>query len=414
MESDYTVGIDIGSHKIVVLIGELLDNEKINIVGIGESYSKGVDKGAVTDLDSVVIAIKTALKRAEEMANCQVSSVSLSISGSHIESMNESGTWAIDDHEVTGFDIESVIHNARSIKLRDDQRLLHVIPQEYSIDSQSGIKNPLGLSGIKLKADVHLITCHNDLVKNLEKAVERCDLQVDQLTFSGVASSAAILSQDEKELGVCVVDMGCGTMDISVYLAGSLRHSGVLDYAGNSVTNDIAIAFSTPPTSAEEVKIKYGSLSREGISSDETIELPSVGGRASRSLERHTLVDVIEPRYSELLGLVKKEIYKLGFANDPDGLKQQLAAGIVITGGGAQIRGLIEVAEQVFDNMQVRIGIPENVQGLVDDIASPAYSTALGLLRYKNDEFSEGQEEPNENRFSLFLNKIKSWVKKEY
>ena len=414
MESDYTVGLDIGSHKIVVLIGEKLTDEQINIVGIGEAYSKGVDKGAVTDLDSVVIAIKKALKRAEEMADCQVSSVSLSISGSHIESLNESGTWAIDDHEVTAFDIESVIHNARSIKLRDDQRLLHVIPQEYAIDSQSGINNPLGLSGIKLKADVHLITCHNDLVKNLEKAVERCDLNVDQLTFSGVASSAAILSEDEKELGVCVVDMGCGTMDISVYLAGALRHSSVLGYAGNSVTNDIAIAFSAPPTSAEEIKIKYGSLSRDTINPSETIELPSVGGRASRTLERHTLVDVIEPRYSELLGLVKKELYKLGYAADADGLKQQLAAGIVITGGGAQIRGLVEVAEQVFDNMQVRIGIPQNVQGLADDVSSPAYSTALGLLRYKNDEFSEGQEEPEENRFSLFLNKVKSWIKKEY
>jgi len=414
MESDYTVGIDIGSHKIVVLIGEKLTDEQINIVGIGEAYSKGVDKGAVTDLDSVVIAIKKALKRAEEMADCQVSSVSLSISGSHIESLNESGTWAIDDHEVTTFDIESVIHNARSIKLRDDQRLLHVIPQEYAIDSQSGINNPLGLSGIKLKADVHLITCHNDLVKNLEKAVERCDLNVDQLTFSGVASSAAILSEDEKELGVCVVDMGCGTMDLSVYIAGSLRHSSVLGYAGNSVTNDIAIAFSAPPTSAEEIKIRYGSLSRDTINPKETIELPSVGGRESRTLERHTLVDVIEPRYSELLGLVKKELYKLGYAADADGLKQQLAAGIVITGGGAQIRGLVEVAEQVFDNMQVRIGIPQNVQGLADDISSPAYSTALGLLRYKNDEFSEGQEEPDENRFSLFLNKVKSWIKKEY
>ena len=414
MESDYTVGIDIGSHKIVVLIGAVLENDQINIVGIGEACSKGVDKGAVTDLDSVVIAIKKALKRAEDMADCQVSSVSLSISGSHIESLNESGTWAIHDNEVSAYDVESVLHNARSIKLREDQRLLHVIPQEYSIDSQNGINNPLGLSGIKLKADVHLITCHNDLVKNLEKAVERCDLNVDQLTFSGVASSAATLSEDEKELGVCVVDMGGGTMDISVYLAGALRHSSVLDYAGNSVTNDIAIAFSAPPTSAEEVKIKYGSLSRANISTDETIVLPSVGGRASRSLERHTLVDVIEPRYSELLGLVKKELYKLGYAADADGLKQQLAAGIVITGGGAQIQGLVAVAEQVFDNMQVRIGMPQNVQGLADDIASPAYSTALGLLRYKNDGFSDGQEESEGNRFTFFLNKVKSWIKKEY
>ncbi len=414
MENDYTVGIDIGSHKVVILIGELLENEQINIVGIGESPSKGVDKGAVTDLDSVVMAIKKALKGAEEMANCQVSSVNLSVSGTHVESLNVSGTWAIDDHEVKSFDIESVIHNARSIKLRDDQRLLHVIPQQYAIDSQSGINNPLGLSGVKLKADVHLITCHNDLVKNLEKAVERCDLHVDQLIFAGVASSTAILSEDEKKLGVCVVDMGSGTMDISVYIDGALRHSCVLGYAGNSVTNDLAIAFSAPPISAEEIKIKYGSLSRENISPNEAIDLPSVGGRASRSLERINLVDVIEPRYSELLGLVRKELYALGYAKDADSLKQQLAAGIVITGGGAQIKGLVEVAEQVFDKMQIRVGLPQNMQGLADDITSPIYSTALGLLRYKNDEYSEGQEEPDENRFSHFLNKVKSWIKKEY
>ncbi len=414
MESSYTVGLDIGSSKIVLLIGEQLDNGFINIVGVGEAPAKGVDKGSVTDLDSVVLAIQDALSRAEEMADCKVSSVNLSISGSHIESLNEAGTWAIEDREVTAYDVESVLHNARSIKIRDDQRLLHVIPQEYSIDSQGRINNPVGLSGVKLKADVHLITCHNDLVKNLEKAVERCGLAIDQLTFSGVASSSAILSEDEKELGVCVVDMGSGTMDISVYIAGALRHSSVLDYAGNSVTNDIAIAFSAPPTSAEKVKVKYGCLICDNISPDEMIELPSVGGRPARSLQRQTLVDVIEPRYTELLGMIKKELYKLDSALETEGLKQQLAAGIVITGGAAQIEGLVEVAEKVFDNMQVRIGKPQNIQGLADDVDTPAYSTALGLLRYKNDEFAESQEAVEENRLSVFLHKLKSWIKKEY
>ena len=414
MESNYTVGLDIGSSKIVLLIGEQLDNGIINIVGVGEAPSKGVDKGSVTDLDSVVLAIHEALARAEEMADCKVSSVNLSISGSHIESLNESGTWAIEEREVTPYDVESVLHNARSIKIRDDQRLLHVIPQEYSIDSQGRINNPLGLSGVKLKADVHLITCHSDLVKNLEKAVERCGLAIDQLTFSGVASGSAILSEDEKELGVCVVDMGSGTMDLSVYIAGALRHSSVLDYAGNSVTNDIAIAFSAPPTSAEEVKVKYGCLICDNISSDEMIELPSVGGRPARSLQRQKLVGVIEPRYTELLGLIKQELYKLDREFETEGLKQQLAAGIVITGGAAQIEGLVELAEQVFDNMQVRIGKPQNIQGLADDVAAPAYSTALGLLRYKNDEFAESQEIADENRLSVFLHKIKSWIKKEY
>ncbi|WP_028863345.1 cell division protein FtsA [Psychromonas aquimarina] len=414
MESSYTVGLDIGSNKIVLLIGEQLANNNINIVGVGEAKAKGVDKGSVTDLDSVVVAIHQALARAEDMADCKVSSVNLSISGTHIGSLNESGTWAIEEHEVTSYDIESVIHNARSIKIRDDQRLLHVIPQEYSIDSQGRINNPLGLSGVKLKADVHLITCHNDLVKNLEKAVERCGLAIDQLTFSGVASSAAILSDDEKDLGVCVVDMGSGTMDISVYIAGALRHSTVLDYAGNSVTSDIAIAFSAPPSSAEEVKVKYGCLKRDNISEEEMIELPSVGGRPARSLQRQTLVDVIEPRYSELLAMVKKELYKLDSAFETEGLQQQLAAGIVLTGGAAQIDGLVEVAEKVFDNMQVRIGKPQNIQGLADDVDTPAYSTALGLLRYKNLEFSDSHEVAEESRVSVFLNKLKSWIKKEY
>lgn len=414
MESNYTVGLDIGSSKIVLIIGEQLDDGIFNIVGVGEAPSKGVDKGSVTDLDSVVDGITRAVTMAEEMADCKISSVNLSISGSHIESLNESGTWAIEEREVTEYDVESVLHNARSIKIRDDQRLLHVIPQEYSIDSQGRINNPIGLSGVKLKADVHLILCHNDLVKNLEKAVERCGLAIDQLTFSGVASSAAILSDDEKELGVCVVDMGCGTMDLSVYIAGALRHSSVLDYAGNSVTNDIAIAFSAPPTSAEEVKVKYGCLKCDNIDSDETIELPSVGGRSASSLKRKKLVEVIEPRYSELLCLIKKELYKLEPQLEKEGLKQLLAAGVVITGGGAQIDGLVEVAEKVFDKMPVRIGKPEKIQGLAEDVSAPAYSTSLGLLRYKNDEFNEKREIVEQNFITVFINKIKSWIKKEY
>ena len=414
MESNYTVGLDIGSSKVVLLIGEKLESGTINIVGIGETPVKGVDKGSVTDLNSVVHAIEFVLARAEEMADCKVSSVNLSISGAHIESLNESGTWAIEDREVTSYDVESVLHNARSIKIKDDQRLLHVIPQEYSIDSQGRINNPIGLSGVKLKADVHLITCHSDLVKNLEKAVELCGLEIDQLTFSGVASCAAILSEDEKELGVCVVDMGSGTMDISVFLGGALRHSSVLEYAGKSVTNDIAIAFSAPPTSAEEVKVKYGCLICDNMPTDAMIELPSVGGRPAQRLQRRRLVDVIEPRYSELLMLVKNELYKLDREFETEGLKQHLAAGIVITGGASQIEGLVEVAEKLFDDMPVRIGKPQNIIGLSDDVSSPAYSTALGLLRYKNNEFVENQEVVQENRLSVLWHKIQSWIKKEY
>lgn len=414
MESNYTVGLDIGSSKVVVLIGELLANDVINIVGVGSAPSKGVDKGAVTNLDAVVESIGIALKHAEDMADCRISSVNLSISGSHIKSLNEAGTWAIDAAEVSAYDVASVIHNARSIKIKDEDRLLHVIPQEYAIDSQGRINNPIGLSGVKLKANVHLITCHNDLVKNLEKAVERCGLVIDQLIFSGVASSSAILSEDEKELGVCMIDMGSGTMDLSVYIAGALQHSMVLDYAGNSVTNDIAIAFSAPPTSAEKVKVQFGCLNRSKVKADELIELPSVGGRPARSLERSILVDVIEPRYSELLTLVKNELFKINDKFAREGLKQQLAAGVVITGGAAQIEGLVEVAEEVFGNIQIRIGKPQNVQGLASDVDSPAFSTAVGLLRYKNDEFSGDEDAEVENRFTSLFNKVKNWIKKEY
>ncbi len=409
MDSSYTVGLDIGSSKIVLLIGEQKANDTLNIVGVGEAPAKGVERGSVTDLDAVVAAIKKALAVAEEMAGCKVSSVNLSVSGTHIESRNESGTWAIDDNEVTQYDIANVIHNAQSVRIRDEQRLLHVIPQQYSIDSQNGINNPLGLSGVKLKADVHLITCHNDLVKNLEKAVELCGLSIDQLTFSGVASSTAILSEDEKELGVCIVDIGGGTMDISVYIAGALRYSLVLGYAGNSVTNDIAYAFSSPPSSAEKIKIKHGSLLRESVGPDELVELTSVGGRSARTLQRQMLVDVIEPRYSELLELIKKELAKLNSGLDMEGLKRQLAAGIVITGGAAQIEGLVEVTEKIFDNMQVRIGKPHNLQGLAEDVATPAYSTALGLLRFKNVLLSDNFEGAEVSRFSVILNKFKSW-----
>ena len=410
MESNYTVGLDIGSSKVVVLIGELLATGTVNIVGVGTAPSKGVDKGSITNLDLVVKSINIALKKAEEMADCSVSSVNLSVSGAHIESMNKDGTWAIDAHEVSAYDVESVLHNAQSIKIRDDQRLLHVVPQEYAIDSQNRIKNPIGLSGVKLKADVHLITCHSDLVKNLEKAVERCGLSIDQLTVSSVASSEAILSDDEKELGVCMVDIGSGTMDVSIFIAGSLHHSLVLDYAGNSVTNDIAIAFSSPPSSAEEVKVKYGCLNKKLVQEDEVIELPSVGGRAARSLQRSILVDVIEPRYSELLTLVKKRIEGL---DGGEHILHQLSAGLVITGGAAQIQGLPAVAEAVFGHAQVRIGKPENLQGLVEDVSSPAYSTAVGLLRYKNNEFTTDEIEV-ENRFANFFSKIKNWIKKEY
>ena len=412
MESSYTVGLDIGSSKVVVVIGEILEEGIINVVGVGESISTGVNKGAVTDLDSVVLAISSALTLAEEMADCKVSSVNLSISGTHIESQNESGTWAVEDHEVTSFDIESVLHNARSVKIRDDQRLLHVIPQEYSLDTQKNIKNPIGLSGVKLKANVHLITCNNDMARNLEKAVERCGLQVDQLTYSGVASCASILSKDEKELGVCLVDIGSGTMELSLYIAGALCYSTTFGYAANMVTSDIAIAFSAPPHSAEKIKIAHGCLKKEYMNPKTTLVMTSVGGRESRPIDSDKFVNVIEGRYSELLGLVKDKLYP-AFEN-VDSLKQNIAAGIVITGGGSQIGSLLDLGAEVFDYIPIRIGQPTDLRGLSDDLTSPAYSTVVGLLKYREDEFVDPQGKIVESGVASFFKNVKSWIKKEY
>lgn len=408
------VGLDIGTSKVVALIGEVAEDNKINIIGAGSSPSQGMDKGGVNDLESVVESVQRAVDAAELMADCHISSVYLSISGQHIECQNEKGMVPILEEEVSQDDVDNVIHTAKSVKISDDHKILHVLPQEFAIDYQKGIKKPIGLSGVRMEARVHMITYHSDMGRNIVKAVERCGLKVDQLIYSGLAASYAVLTDDERELGVCLVDIGGGTMDICVWTGGCLRHSEVIPYAGDRVTNDIAYAFGTPSSSAELIKLKHGCALSELVSKDDTVDVPSVGGRPPRSLQRQILAEVIEPRYSELLGIIQKKLSIVQEQLRADGLKHHLAAGIVLTGGASQIEGLVDCAERVFHN-QVRIGTPLNLKGLTDYVQGPTYATSVGLLHYgKSNQLDEDKNHEPKSGVKGFFKGLSSWFKKEF
>lgn len=408
------VGLEIGTIKVATLIGEILPDGIINIIGLGCCPSRGMDKGGVNNLESVIKCVEYSINQAELMSGCQISSVYLSLSGKHISCKNEIGMVPISEEEVTQSDVDNVVYIAKSVKVRDEHRILHVIPQDYSIDYQEGIKNPVGLSGVRMQAKVHLITCHNDMAKNIVKAVERCGLQVDQLIFSGLASSYAVLTEDERELGVCVVDLGGGTMDISIYTDGALRYIKVIPYAGNAVTSDIAYAFGTPLSDAEIIKMRYGCALESLVSKSENIEVPSVGGRPPRILQRHMLAEIIEPRYVELMKLVNKEIVQLQSQLRQLNIKHHLAAGIVLTGGASLIDGLVACAQKVFHN-QVRIASSLNISGSTDDIKGPQYSTVVGLLHYgKESHLHDDIDVGRKTIIKNWIKKINNWFKKEF
>ncbi|MAD76660.1 MAG: cell division protein FtsA [Rheinheimera sp.] len=407
IERDLIVGLDIGTAQIKAVVGEITPDNRLSIVGVGTHASRGMDKGGVNDLNLVVQAVQRAINEAELMADCQISSVYLGITGKHIRCQNESGMVPINDTEVTADDVASVIHAAKSVPISAERRMLHVLPQEFSVDMQEGIKSPVGMSGVRMEAKAHIITCANDMAKNIEKCVERCGLQVDQLIFSSLASSYAVLTDDEKELGVCVVDMGGGTIDLSIYTNGALRHTAVIPVAGNQVTSDIAKIFRTPISHAEDIKVQYACALRSMVGKEESIEVPSVGGRPARSMSRHTLAEVIEPRYHELFELVLEEIRS-------SGLEEQIAAGLVLTGGTAKMEGAVEFAEDVFQ-MPVRVGQPMHVSGLKEYVQDPAYASVVGLLLYGKDVRAQ-QKSAAQNRdpVSSLLKKISSWFKGEF
>ncbi|NQZ25890.1 MAG: cell division protein FtsA [Colwellia sp.] len=406
-ERKLVVGLDIGTSKISVAVGEVTPDNQLSIIGVGNQPARGMDKGGVNDLNLVIQAIQRAINEAELMADCQISSIYLGISGKHISCQNENGMVPINDNEVIQEDVDNVIHTARSVPISAERRMLHVLPQEYSIDCQDGIKSPIGMSGVRMEAKVHIVTCANDMAKNLVKCVERCDLTADQLIFSALASSYAVLTDDEKELGVCVVDMGAGTMDISVFTGGTLRHTAVIPVAGNQVTSDISKIFRTPLSHAEDIKVQYACALKQLVSMEESIDVPSVGGRPARSMSRHTLSEVVEPRYQELFELIQDEIRESGLAD-------QIAAGYVLTGGTAKMEGVLEFAEEIFQ-MPVRIASPLAVQGLKEYVNDPSYATVVGLLHYGMQAASEA-ESLTKKRESVgdFWSRIHAWFKGEF
>lgn len=373
-ENRIVVGLDIGTSKIVAIIAKIIDDTRVEIVGLGHKPSQGLKKGVVINIESTVSAIQAAIDEAELMAGSKVSAVYAGIAGSHIKSLNSHGIVAIKEKEVTAGDVERVIDAAKAVAIPADQKILHVLPQEFIIDNQDGIREPIGMAGVRLEAKVHLVTGALSAAQNIAKCVQRCGLVVNDVILEQLASSFSVLTEDEKDLGVCLVDIGGGTTDIAVFTEGAIRHTAVIPIAGDQVTNDIAVALRTPTQYAEDIKVRYACALRQLADSDEVIEVPGVGDRDSRELSRQALAEVVEPRYEELLGLVYAELQRSGF-------EELCASGIVLTGGSAKMEGVVELAEEVF-HMPVRLGEPQNIFGLVDVVCNPIHATGVGLVMY--------------------------------
>jgi cell division protein FtsA len=373
-DKNIIVGLDIGTSKVVAIVGEVRDDGSIEIIGLGSHPSRGLKKGVVVNIESTVQSIQRAVEEAELMAGVEIDSVYAGIAGSHVSSLNSHGIVAIKDGEVTHADVDRVIDAARAVPIPADQKILHILPQEFIIDNQEGIHDPVGMSGVRLEARVHMVTGSVSAAQNIIKCVRRCGLEVEDLILEQLASSYSVLEEDEKDLGVCLVDIGGGTTDIAVFTGGSIRHTGVIPIAGDQVTNDIAVALRTPTQHAEEIKLKYACALTQLASPDETIEVPSIGDRPPRRLSRQTLAEVVEPRYEELLNLIQGELRRSGF-------EDLVAGGVVMTGGSSKMEGVIDLAEEVF-HMPVRLGIPQYVTGLVDVVRNPIHATGVGLLLF--------------------------------
>jgi cell division protein FtsA len=399
VERNLIVGLDIGTSKVAAIVGELTSDGNIEIIGIGSTPSRGLKKGVVVNLESTVQSIQRAIEEAELMAGCQIKSVYAGIAGSHIRSLNSHGIVAIKDKEVTQYDIDRVIDSARAVAIPADQKILHILPQEFVIDLQEGIKEPIGMSGIRLEAKVHMVTGSVSAAQNIVKCIRRCGLEVDDIVLEQLASCNSVLTEDEKDLGVCLIDIGGGTTDIAIFVEGAIKHTAVIPIAGDQVTNDIAVALRTPTLNAEEIKRKYACALTQLAAVDGVIEVPSIGDRAPRKISTQNLAEIIEPRYEELMLLVQSELRRTGF-------EELIAAGIVLTGGSSKVLGLIELAEEIF-HMPVRMGGPQNVTGLTEVVKNPIHSTGVGLLMYGKEH--QGLGRANDADGSGFFSKLKNW-----
>ncbi|HEY6093581.1 MAG TPA: cell division protein FtsA [Gallionellaceae bacterium] len=398
---DLVVGLDIGTSKIVTIVGEIQPEGTLEVIGVGMHESEGMKKGMVVNIDATVGAIQRSLEQAELMADCKITEIFTGIAGSHIKSANGKGMVKIKDKEVAQPDIDRVVETASSLSLPSDQQILHILEQEFCIDGQEGIKKPLGMSGMKLEVEVHIVIGAVAAVQNILKCVHRCGLEMNEMILQPLASSKAVLEEDEKELGVCLLDIGGGTTDVAIFTGGAIRHTAVIPIAGDQITNDIAMALRTPTRDAEDIKIKYGCALRQ-LATDAPIEVPGVGDRGPRMLSRQTLAEVIEPRVEELYSLVQTELRRSGY-------EELLSSGIVITGGSSAMQGMVELGEEIF-HMPVRLGTPRYVGGMADVVKTPRFSTAVGLLQFGMEQHQRQEvERMQSSSFKDVVARMKAW-----
>jgi cell division protein FtsA len=396
------VGLDIGTTKICAVVGQINEGQ-VDIIGLGTYPSKGLRKGVVVNIDSTVQSIKKAIEEAELMAGCQITSVYAGIAGGHIKGINSHGVIAVKNREITSNDVKRVIDAASAVAIPMDREVIHIIPQEFIVDEQDGIRDPVGISGIRLEGRVHIVTGAITSAQNIIKCANRAGLDVNDIVLEQLGSSEAVLMPEEKELGVAIIDLGGGTTDLVIFSNGAIKHTSVVALAGNHITNDISMGLRTPLEEAEKIKKRYGCALTSLVQKDETIEVPSVGGRNPRVLSRQTLAEIIEPRVEEILTLVHHEVMKTGYAN-------LIASGIILTGGTAVLEGLPELAEQIF-NLPVRRGLPIGIGGLVDLVHSPMYATGVGLVLYGSKHETQSRFKIGEaNIFSKVTHRMREWI----
>ncbi len=400
---EIVVGLDIGTTKICTVVAEVSDN-KVNIIGIGSLPSVGLRKGVVVNMDATVASIKKAVQDAELMAGCEISSVYAGIAGGHITGFNSHGVIAIKSNEITQADVDRVIEAARAVAIPMDREVIHVLPQEFIIDGESGIQNPVGMAGVRLEARIHIVTGAVTSAQNIVKCANQAGLDVCDIILEPIASCESVLTPEEREVGTGLIDIGGGTTDLAIFSGNTIRHTFVLSLGGNNMTNDVSVGLRIPMAEAEKIKINYGTCLADNISNNETIDLPEIGGRKGRQLPRQILAEILEPRVEEIFSLVNREIVRAG-------MKEEIAAGIVLTGGASLLDGITEIAESVFE-VPVRLGMPHGISGLVDVVTNPMYSTGVGLVIYGvKDDGRKKFRIRDANIFYRIINRMKKWFK---
>jgi cell division protein FtsA len=400
------VALDIGTSKVAALVAELRPDGSLEVLGMGGHESKGLKKGVVVNIEATVHAVQRALEEAELMADCKIASAFTGIAGSHIRSFNSTGMVAVKDREVTALDVERAIDTAKAVNIPTDQQILHVLRQEFIIDGQEDVREPIGMSGVRLEVKVHIVTGAVSAAQNIVKCVRRCGLEVNDLILQPLASSRAVLSEDEKDLGVCLVDIGGGTSDIAVFTHGAIRHTAVIPIAGDQITNDIAMALRTPTAEAELIKVRHGVALRQLADPNEMIEVPGIGDRGPRVMSRQTLAEVIEPRVEELFSLVQQVLRESGF-------EELLSSGVVLTGGSSVMQGMVELGEEIF-HMPVRVGLPRYAGGLADVVRNPRYATAVGLLLEGVQQVRQGHLARQDGSVRAVFGRMREWFQRNF